>query len=80
MARIDGIPAARAGLLVRLGYWMAQRMVGKLPEPMMVMAHHDWIFRAYGAYEYAFRKARRVEEKLKVLASIRAATLVGCPF
>jgi hypothetical protein len=59
---------------------MARRRVGKVPEPMMVAAHSPWVFRAYGAFELALDRARRVDAKLKALAGIKAAALVGCPF
>jgi hypothetical protein len=55
-------------------------MIGKVAEPLRVTAHHPWIFRAYGSYEYALGKATRVDPKLKALAGVKAATLVGCPF
>lgn len=80
MARIEGVSPERAGLLVRLAYWFSRRMVGKVPEPLAVTAHHPWIFRAYGSYEYSLSRARRVDAKLKALASIKAAARIGCPF
>jgi hypothetical protein len=80
MARIEGVPARRAGLFQRFAYWMARRRVGKVPEPMTVMAHNPWIFRGYGLFEVALEKARRADARLKALASLKAAVLVGCPF
>ena len=55
MARIEGVPARRAGIMLRFAYWYARRRVGKVPEPMTVKAHHPWIFRGYGPYEFAHR-------------------------
>ena len=49
-------------------------------QDMKVIARHPWIFRGYSAFEFALEKSRQVEPKLKSLASIKAATLVGCPF
>ena len=80
MARIEGVPAGRAGFLVRFAYRFSKRLVGKVATPLTVAAHHRWIFRAYGGYEFALGRARLVDAKLKVLASIKAAALVGCPF
>ena len=80
MARIEGVPARKAGIFVRIAYWMARRMVGKLVEPLTVAAHNPWIFRAYTGYEFALDRARRVEPKLKALAGIKAAVMIGCPF
>ena len=80
MARIEGVPARRAGLFVRFAYWLSKRMFGKVPEPLSVTAHHRWIFQAYSAYEFALGRARRVDHKLKILGELKAAALVGCPF
>ena len=80
MARIVGVPAQRAGRLVRFAYWLSKRRLGKVAEPLEVAAHHRWIFRAYGAYEFALERARLVEPRLKALAGIKAAALIGCPF
>jgi alkylhydroperoxidase family enzyme len=55
-------------------------MFGKVPEPLAVAAHHPWIFRGYTSYEFALGRARRVDARLKALAELKAAALVGCPF
>ena len=80
MARIAGVPASRGGLMVRFAYWFSRRLFGKVAEPLTVAAHHRWIFRGYTAYEFALGRSRLVAAKLKALASIKAAALIGCPF
>lgn len=80
MARIEGVPPHKAGWFVRLVYWFSKRMVGKVVEPVTIAAHHPWIFRGYGAYEFMLEHARLVDARLKTLASLKAAALIGCPF
>ena len=80
MARIPGVPAERAGLMVRFAYWYSKRRFGKVAEPATISAHHPWIFRASGGFELALDRARLVDARLKVLAEIKAAALIGCPF
>ena len=80
MARIEGVPDKQAGLLVRFVYWLSRRRFGKVATPLGVAAHHRWIFQAYGAYEFALDRARLVNARLKVLAQVKAAALIGCPF
>ena len=80
MLRIEGVPAHRASLPVRFAYWMSRRIVGKVTTPLQVMAHHFWIFQGYGGFEFALQRAKKVDPKLKTLASLRAASMVGCPF
>ena len=80
MARIAGVPESRAGLFTRFAYRFAKRLTGKLPEPMTVQAHDPGIFRATVAYEFALDRARALDQRLKTLAGLKAAALVGCPF
>ena len=80
MARITGVDERRAGLFVRLACRFTKRELGRVPEPLRVTAHNPWIFRAYTLFEFMLRRARRLDERLKVIAEIKAATLVGCPF
>ena len=80
MARIEGVPKKRAGLFTRIVYWMSERMMKRLPEPVTVSAHNTQIFRAIVGYEYFLAKASKVEPSLKALAGVKAATMVGCPF
>jgi hypothetical protein len=69
-----------AGWFVRLVYWFVRRRYGRLLEPARVVAHNPWILGAAGAYELALERARRVGPRLKRLASLKTATLVGCHF
>jgi hypothetical protein len=80
VARIEGVSEKKAGVLARLAYRFAKRMFGKVPEPLTVAAHHPSIFQGYTAYEFFLGRARRVDARLKALAGLKAAALVGCPF
>ncbi len=80
MARILGVPESKAGFFARFAYSIARKRLGKVPEPMTVIAHHPKVFQAYGGYEYFSEKAHLVDAKLKCLAELKTATLIGCPF
>jgi hypothetical protein len=80
MARIQGLPAERAGLLVRFAYWFTRRKFRTVVEPLTIAAHNGAIFQGYSAFEFALTRAHAVPERLKTLASIKAGALVGCPF
>jgi hypothetical protein len=45
-----------------------------------VTAHHPRVFWGYLQMEQSQMGSRLVDEKLKGLAELRVATLVGCPF
>jgi hypothetical protein len=80
VARIPGVPKEKTDLLTRYAYRYSIQHFGKVVEPLTITAHHTWISRGVGAFEWTLQKARRVDEKLKALAALKAAALVGCPF
>ena len=78
MARIEAAP--KPGLFSRVAYWGSRRHFGKVAEPLTVAAHHGSIFFGNAMFHLALVRARRVDAKLKALAGVKVATLVGCPF
>jgi hypothetical protein len=80
MARIQGVPKNKSGLATRLAYWFARRSLGKVPEPLTVVAHHPWLSRGYGFMEFAFQNSRSVDDKLKALASVKVAPSLAARF
>ena len=72
--------------MTRLVYWIARRKMGKLTgqkkliEPIKVTAHHPRLLTATGQMEMGQEAAHSVPLNLKALASIKAATMIGCPF
>jgi len=80
MARIHGVPPERAGWLAWLAYRYSKRKLGKIAEPIAVAAHHPAILCGTGAFEVALERSHRLDPKLKTLAAIEAAAMVGCPF
>jgi hypothetical protein len=84
MARIAGAPADSGGALRRLFvrgvYSLTKRRLGRLIMPVQVTAHHPTILWGYGQMEQSQATSKLVDAKLKGLAELRVATLVGCPF
>jgi hypothetical protein len=80
MARVNGIGDREAGWLTRLVYAGARRMSGQVPDPLRIMAHSKSVMWAAGLYELASARGSAVDAKLKTLASIKAASRIGCLF
>ena len=84
MARIPGAPANQGGpvrrLFVRLVYYLTRRRLGRVIMPIQVTAHHPKLFWGYLQMEQTQMSAKLIDPKLKGLAELRVATLVGCPF
>jgi alkylhydroperoxidase family enzyme len=84
MARIRGAEPAQlgwlTGLFTGIVYAFTRRALGRVVMPVQVVAHHARILWGYGQMEQSLLGSHRVEAGLKDLASLRVATLVGCPF
>ena len=84
MARIPGAPSNQGGplrrLFVGLVYWLTKRRLGRVIMPVQLTAHHPTILWGYAQMEQSQAGSKLVDPKLKGLAELRVATLVGCPF
>lgn len=88
MTRIDGAQAKWNKPLLGFVYWMAHRKIGEIAErdteraiePLEVYGHLPRLLIGYGMFEGAVEKAKRVDDRLKGLASVKAATLVHCEY
>lgn len=80
MARLDGLTDQDAGALVRAVFRAAAKRVGEVPDPLRIMARSRGVMWAAGGFEMGFGRARRVEDRLKTLASLKAASMIGCVF
>jgi hypothetical protein len=80
MARIRGVEANEAGPFTRFLYWMTKRKLGRVILPFKITAHQPRLLLAVGQMEMGQQALHTVDTKLKALAGIKTATLVGCPF
>ena len=84
MARIAGADPSRQGWLngwfTRIVYSVTKRKLGRVVLPLQITAHHPRILWGYGQMEQSLLGSALVDARLKHLAEVRVATLVGCPF
>ena len=84
MARISGASASQGGpvrrLFVGLVYALTRRRLGCVVMPVQITAYHPRVLWGYAQMEQSQATSRLVDPKLKGLAELRVATLVGCPF
>ncbi len=85
--RIEGVSGAKAGPFTRLLLWLGRRETRKLTgraasiemiEPATAFANTPGLLLGYGIFEQAVARAHRVEERLKVLAELKAAAFTHC--
>lgn len=80
MSRVEGVDKRKAGPIVRLIYRMTRREYDRMLEPVAIYAHAPGLLVGYGMLERAFAGAKRVDERLKTLAEVKAAAVIGCEF
>jgi hypothetical protein len=78
--RIEEMSQGSGGLLVKVAYWFSRRRFGKIVDPVKVMARHFWVLLGSWAFEMAFERSKNVDARLKELALIKVAAMVGCPW
>jgi hypothetical protein len=59
---------------------MARKRLGKDIAPLETIATHPGVLIPYAKFSQALDKTNLVPARLKVLAQVRAAKLVECPF
>jgi hypothetical protein len=80
MARILGLESNEVGFFTRFLYWMTGRKIGRVILPFKITAHLPKLLVAVGGMEMGQQAVRAVDPKLKALAGIKSALLIGCPF
>lgn len=79
MPRIQPVSDQEASFITRRVF-AAARHAGQVPEPLRVMAKSAGTMWGVGLFTTAFDRAQRVPEKLKVLACLKSASMIGCLF
>jgi len=88
MAHISGVSAEKAGQDVQLLYdYTRQGLAGitdreprGMLEPLEMYAHAPELLKAIAGLEMATAQLNRLEERLNVLAQLKAATLTSCEY
>ena len=80
MARIEGLSNHDAGPLTRFVFRRAARRAGAVPEPLRIMARSLGVLRAVVGFQVGFDRARSLDPRLKDLACLKAASMIGCVF
>lgn len=80
MTRIEPLPRRKAPPFVRLVYRFSRRKLGRDIDSLGVYGHAPRLLFGYGMFEQATAAQRRVPERLKALAELKAAAMVSCEF
>jgi hypothetical protein len=79
MARIEGVTDEKASLISRVLFRIALRRLGRISEMWRICAHVPKVHLGRGLFELLLDRSALVERRLRWLAVIKTAMLVGCP-
>jgi hypothetical protein len=79
-SRVEEIASKREGLFDRFLGWYSRKNFGMIIDPLRILARNRWILAAAGTFETIIARAKSTDHKLKELAQIKAATMIGCPW
>ena len=79
MSRMKGLSDREASWVSRLIFQGIRRRVGQLAETWRIAAHAPGLLLGWALHELAFERAQGVERRLRTLAQLKAAVLIGCP-
>ena len=80
MSRSEGVQDNEAGLLTRLLFWFAKRALGRIPRGMRIRAFDPKYLRRAVRMDLYAASQGSVSMRLKELAQLKGALMVGCPF
>lgn len=80
MPRIQPLPQDERGFVVRQSLSQARKRVGLEPDTFAALARHRRLFLAQGGFELALEHCHAAPERLKELAVLRTAMVIGCEF
>ena len=80
MVRSQGVQDNEGGLITRIIFWLAKRRLGRVPLAMRVRARDSKLFRNIVRMDLYATSPGTIPVRLKELAQLKVAMMVGCPF
>jgi AhpD family alkylhydroperoxidase len=80
MARLQGVQDGKGGWFARYAFRESRRRTGKVMTSLRITLLHPGLTVGVGAMERQLDRAKDVDPLLTELASLKAATIVGCEF
>ncbi len=79
MSRMPGVADREASWTARFIFQPIRRRAGRLSETWRIAAHKPGLLLGWTIHEVALDRVRTVDRRLRVLAQIKVAVLIGCP-
>lgn len=79
MSRMKGVPEREAGWLSRSIFRGIRRRTGGVSDTWKIAAHRPGLLLGWALHELAYERSNRLDRRLRSLAQLKVAALVGCP-
>ena len=80
MARIEGVRNEEASFMTKRVFAAAAKEAGAVPDPLRIMAKSSPTMWGAGLLQVSLDRAKSVPDRLKTLACLKAASMIGCVF
>ncbi len=78
MARIEGLGGKKASPVSKVLFWAARRRLGRVSETWEVTAHVPRLHLGRGIFDLLLDSSHQVPHRLRRLANVKTAMLIGC--
>ncbi len=78
--RVRGLEENEASVLVKPLYAAVRKVLGKVVQPVKVQSRRPGIAWFGNLFGLAIEKSGKVEARIHVMAQLRAAQIIECPF
>ena len=79
MSRMPGVPEHEAGWLSRLIFRGIRSRTGRVAETFRIAAHQPGLLLGWMLHELSYERTHDLDRRLRSLAQLKVAALVGCP-
>ena len=79
MARMQGLEDREASWLARFIFRAVRKRVGSVSDTWRIAARQPGLLFGWALHEYAYELANGLDRRLRTLAQLKVAALVGCP-
>lgn len=79
MARMTGVSDREASWIARLILRGIRQRVGHVADTWRIAAHRPGLLLGWALHEQSYERTRGLDRRLRTLAQLKVAVLIGCP-
>ena len=79
MARMTGVSTREAGWITRLIFRGIRKRTGHLADTWAIAAHRPGLLLGWALHELSYERTHGLDRRLRTLAQLKVAVLIGCP-